>query len=144
VEHDGLQGGRHDITVLPIPSAGGQEAKPFVGVQGAFISAKTKNAVLANEFVVNYLTTEAVQDALYSTGGRVPALKASAAKVNDPILAGFNEAGATGAPMPSIPEMGSVWGFWGTTEVQIIGGQAADPAAAWTTMVDNITAAIKG
>jgi len=85
-----------------------------------------------------------VQDALYSTGGRVPALKASAAKINDPILAGFNEAGATGAPMPSIPEMGSVWGFWGTTEVQIIGGQAADPAAAWTTMVDNITAAIKG
>jgi len=133
-----------DITVLPIPSAGGQEAKPFVGVQGAFISAKTKNAVLANEFVVNYLTTEAVQDALYSTGGRVPALKASAAKINDPILAGFNKAGATGAPMPSIPEMGSVWGFWGTTEVQIIGGQAADPAAAWTTMVDNITAAIKG
>lgn len=133
-----------DITVLPIPSAGGQEAKPFVGVQGAFISAKTKNAVLANEFVVNYLTTEAVQDALYSTGGRVPALKASAAKIDDPILTGFNEAGATGAPMPSIPEMGSVWGFWGTTEVQIIGGQAADPAAAWTTMVDNITAAIKG
>ena len=133
-----------DISVLPIPSAGGQEAKPFVGVQGAFISAKSENAVLANEFVVNYLSTEPVQTQLYELGGRAPALTAAADKVDDPILKGFNEAGATGAPMPSIPEMGSVWSFWGTTEVQIIDGQATDPAAAWTTMVDNIQGAING
>ncbi len=132
-----------DISVLPIPSAGGQPAQPFVGVQGAFISAKSKNAVLANEFVVNYLTTEPVQTQLYQLGGRAPALTAAAAKVDDPILKGFNEAGATGAPMPSIPEMGSVWSFWGTTEVQIIGGQATDPAGAWNTMVTNIQDAIK-
>ncbi|WP_372592939.1 extracellular solute-binding protein [Actinotalea sp.] len=133
-----------DISVLPIPSAGGELAQPFVGVQGAFISAKTENAVLANEFVVNYLTTEPVQTQLYELGGRAPALTAAADKVDDPILQGFNEAGATGAPMPSIPEMGSVWSFWGTTEVQIIDGQASDPAAAWTTMVDNIQGAING
>ena len=132
-----------DISVLPIPSAGGEPAQPFVGVQGAFISAKTKNAVLANEFVVNYLTTEPVQTQLYQLGGRAPALTAAADKVDDPILKGFNEAGATGAPMPSIPEMGSVWSFWGTTEVQIIGGQATDPAGAWNTMVTNIQDAIK-
>ncbi|MEZ0449382.1 sugar ABC transporter substrate-binding protein [Cellulomonas sp. ICMP 17802] len=131
-----------DITVLPVPSAGGEEAKPFVGVQGAFISAKSKNPVLANEFVTNFLTTEKVQTELYKAGGRLPALKTAAAKVDDPILAGFNEAGATGAPMPSIPEMGSVWSFWGTTEVQIIGGQAADPAGAWNTMTANIQGAI--
>ncbi len=133
-----------DITVLPVPSAGGQPAQPFVGVQGAFISAKSKNAVLANEFVVNYLTTEKVQTELYKAGGRLPALKASAEKVDDPILAGFNEAGSTGAPMPSIPEMGSVWSFWGTTEVQIIGGQAADAPAAWNAMTTNIQGAIDG
>jgi len=133
-----------DITVLPVPSAGGQPAQPFVGVQGAFISAKSENAVLANEFVVNYLTTEPVQTQLFELGGRAPALTAAADKVDDPILQGFNEAGATGAPMPSIPEMGSVWSFWGTTEVQIIDGQATDPAAAWTTMVENIQGAIKG
>ena len=133
-----------DITVLPVPSAGGQQAQPFVGVQGAFISAKSENAVLANEFVVNYLSTEPVQTELYELGGRAPALIAAADKVDDPILQGFNEAGATGAPMPSIPEMGSVWSFWGTTEVQIIDGQATDPAAAWTTMVENIQGAIEG
>ena len=133
-----------DISVLPVPSAGGQEAQPFVGVQGAFISAKTENALLANEFVVNYLTTEPVQTQLYELGGRAPALIASAEKVDDPILQGFNEAGATGAPMPSIPEMGSVWSFWGTTQVQIIDGQASDPAAAWNTMNENIQGAIDG
>ncbi|GEA83835.1 MAG: maltose ABC transporter substrate-binding protein [Cellulomonas sp.] len=131
-----------DISVLPVPSAGGSEAKPFVGVQGAFISAKSKNPVLANEFVTNFLTTEAVQTELYKAGGRLPALKTAAAKVDDPVLAGFNEAGATGAPMPSIPEMGAMWQFWGTTQVQIIGGQATDPAGAWNTMVTNMQGAI--
>ena len=131
-----------DIAVMPVPSAGGSEAKPFVGVQGALISAKSANPVLANEFVTNFLTTEKVQTELYEAGGRLPALKASAAKVDNAILAGFNEAGATGAPMPSIPEMGAMWQFWGTTEVQIIGGQAADPAAAWNTMVTNMQGAI--
>jgi len=133
-----------DISVLPVPSAGGQPAQPFVGVQGAFISSKSKNAVLANEFVVNYLTTEKVQSQLYDLGGRLPALKAAADKVDDPILKGFNDAGSTGAPMPSIPEMGSVWSFWGTTEVQIIGGQATDAPAAWNTMTANIQGAIDG
>lgn len=131
-----------DISVLPIPSAGGQEAKPFVGVQGAFISAKSKNPLLAQEFVVNFLTTEKVQTELYKSGGRLPALTAAASKVDDKVLAGFNAAGSTGAPMPSIPEMGSVWSFWGTTEVQLINGQAKDPASAWSTMITNIQNAI--
>lgn len=131
-----------DITVLPVPSAGGQSAQPFVGVQGAFISAKSKNPLLAQEFVVNFLSTEKVQTELYKSGGRLPALTAAAKKVDDKVLAGFNAAGASGAPMPSIPEMGSVWSFWGTTEVQIINGQAADPTAAWATMITNINTAI--
>ncbi|ARU50174.1 maltose ABC transporter substrate-binding protein [Cellulosimicrobium cellulans] len=130
-----------DISVLPVPSAGGEPAMPFVGVQGAFISAKTQNAVLANEFVVNFLGTQDVQLELAQAGGRAPALTAAAEMITDPIMTQFAEAAGT-APMPSIPEMGSVWQFWGTTEVQIISGQAADPAAAWQTMVDNIQSAI--
>jgi arabinogalactan oligomer/maltooligosaccharide transport system substrate-binding protein len=131
-----------DISVLPVPSAGGSEAKPFVGVQGAFISAQSKNKLLANEFVVNYLTNEDVQTELYKSGGRLPALTAAADKVDDEVLKGFLAAGATGAPMPSIPEMGAMWAFWGTTQVQIINGQAKDPAAAWDKMVDNMQKAV--
>jgi arabinogalactan oligomer/maltooligosaccharide transport system substrate-binding protein len=131
-----------DISVIPIPSAGGSEAKPFVGVQGAYISAKSKNQVLANEFVTNFLTTEAVQTELYKSGGRNPALKAAADKVDDPVLKGFNEAGANGVALPTIPEMDSMWEFWGSTEVQIISGAAADPVAAWNTMVANMQSKI--
>lgn len=137
----GMQEAGIDFTVLPIPSAGGQPAQPFVGVSGIFISAKSKNPVLANEFVVNYLTTEAAQDLLYESSKRSPALIASADKVDDPIIAGFNAAGAAGAPMPAIPEMSAVWGFWGTTEAQIIDGQV-DPITGWDSLVANIQGAI--
>lgn len=129
-----------DFTVLPIPPAGDQASQPFVGVQGVFVSAKSENPVLASQFV-NYLATEEAQDALYDSSHRTPALSASADKVDDPVVAGFNEAGANGAPMPAIPEMSAVWGFWGTTEAQIISGQV-DPVEGWDAMVENIQGAI--
>lgn len=131
-----------DISVLPIPSAGGMPSRPFIGVQGVFISARTENAVLANEFVVNHFSKEATQDALYEAGGRAPALTASAEKIDDPIVAGFSEAGLAGQPQPAIPAMATVWAFWGTAQAQILTGQAADPAAAWDGLVSNIQAAI--
>lgn len=137
----GMEEAGIDFTVLPIPSAGGEPAQPFVGVSGAFISAKSKNPVLANEFVANYLTTEAAQDLLYESSNRSPALIASADKVTDPVIAGFNDAGAEGAPMPAIPEMSAVWGFWGTTEAQIIDGQV-DPIEGWDGLVKNVQDAI--
>src|SRR5699024_5363668 len=37
-----------DVAVDPIPSAGGEVAQPFVGVQGFFVSAKSKNTLAAN------------------------------------------------------------------------------------------------
>ena len=71
----------------------------------------------------------------------MPANSASAAKVDNPILKGFGDAGATGAPMPAIPAMSTVWAFWGDTEAQIISGQA-EPASAWNTMATNIQDAV--
>ncbi len=137
----GMQEAGIDFTVLPVPSAGGEPAQPFVGVSGIFISAKSKSPVVANDFVVNYLTTEEAQDLLYESSKRSPALLASAEKVDDPVIAGFNAAGAAGAPMPAIPEMSAVWGFWGTTEAQIIDGQV-DPIEGWDALVKNIQDAI--
>jgi arabinogalactan oligomer/maltooligosaccharide transport system substrate-binding protein len=132
-----------NIAIDPIPSAGGQTAAPFVGVQGFYVSAKSKNALAANEFLVNYLATEEVQTALYEAGDRPPALTAAYEKAAaDPIIAGFGAVGAQGVPMPSIPEMGSVWEFWGVAEVAILKGE--DPAATWTKMSDDIQAKIGG
>lgn len=129
-----------NIAVDPIPSAGGQDAQPFAGVQGFFLSAESKNKLAANEFLLNYIGSEKVQTALYEVGGRAPALSTAfdAAVKGDPITAGFGEVGANAVPMPSIPEMGAVWQFWGVTEAALINGSGGDPAALWSKMAADV------
>ena len=131
-----------DVAVDPIPSAGGQPAQPFVGVQGFYVSAKSKNTLAANEFLTNFIGTEEVQTALFEKGQRPPALTASFEKAAaDPIVAAFGEVGANGVPQPSIPQMGKVWQFWGVTQAAIIDG-AGDPTELWNKMTADIQAAI--
>lgn len=131
-----------ELAIDPVPAPGDQPAQPFVGVQGFYVSAQSENALLANDFLVNYLSTQEAQEALFEAGGRPPALTAAADAVSsDPIVAGFRAVGADAVPMPSIPEMGSVWAFWGVTEANIISGQA-DPAEAWQKMVSDIEGAL--
>lgn len=127
-----------DITVLPVPSAGGQPSAPFVGVQGVFLSSKSENTLLASQFL-DWMASKEAQDQMLELGGRMPALTESADAVTDEVLAGFGEAGKDGQPMPSIPEMGAVWEFWGGAQVSIITGNA-EPAAAWDAMIKNIEA----
>lgn len=132
-----------NLLVSPIPSAGGQPAAPFVGVQGFYLSSQSENTLLANEFLVNYLGTYEAQKALYEADPRIPAWSTLAEEVSsDPIIAGFLASSQNGVPMPSIPEMGSVWDYWNAAEAQIIAG--ADPVPTWNTMVDNLTTALGG
>ncbi|MBH0117273.1 maltose ABC transporter substrate-binding protein [Salinibacterium sp. NG253] len=132
-----------DVAIDPIPSAGGETAQPFVGVQGFFVSSKSENALAANEFIVNYMGSEEVQTALFEVGGRAPALTASfEAASADPIVAGFGTVGENAVPMPSIPAMGAVWEFWGVTEAAIING--GDATSLWQKMSGDIETAIAG
>lgn len=131
-----------DVAIDPIPSAGGEPARPFTGVQGFYLNAQSDNQLLATDFLVNYMATVDAQVALYEAGDRTPALIEAADQVSsDPIAAGFREVGADAVPMPSIPEMGSVWSFWGVTEAGIISG-SLEPEAAWNKMVEDIQGAI--
>ena len=131
-----------NLEIDPIPSAGGQDAQPFVAVQGFFVSAKTENLLAATEFLTNYIGTEQVQSELYEVGNRPPANKAAfeAAK-SDEMIAAFGEVGESGVPMPNIPEMAAVWEFWGVAEAEIINGKA-DPAKRWKQMTEDIEKAI--
>ena len=124
-----------DVSVLPIPSAGGKEAKPFVGVQMFYQSSKTKNQVLVSKFF-QYLETKEAQSKLQQLGGRVPAMTEVADSLTDENLKQFASIAGKGLPMPAIPEMKAVWDYWGKTEVAIVNG--ADPASSWETMVNNI------
>ena len=131
-----------DLAIDPVPSAGGEPAQPFTGVQGFYLNARSDNQLLANDFLVNYMATVDAQVALFEAGDRTPALVAAADQVSsDPIAAGFRAVGADAVPMPSIPEMGSVWSFWGVTEAGIISG-SLEPEAAWNKMVEDIQGAI--
>lgn len=132
-----------DLAIDPIPSAGGETASPFVGVQGFFISAQSKNPIVANDFLTNYIATTDVQFAMYEAGQRTPALTSAADKASsDALTAGFAKVAADAVPMPSIPEMAAVWTYWGVTEANIISGKQ-QPAAGWQKMISDIQAKIK-
>jgi arabinogalactan oligomer/maltooligosaccharide transport system substrate-binding protein len=116
-------------------------AQPFAGVKGFFVSEQSKNKVAANDFLVNFIGTEAVQTALFEAGNILPALSASAEAASaDPIIAGFAAVGADSVPMPAIPEMGAVFEPWGIAQAAVING--ADPIATWQKLAADIQAAI--
>lgn len=132
-----------NVAVDPIPSAGGETAYPFMGVQGFYLSAQSASPLQATDFMVNYLGSEETQLALFEAGNRTPAnLAAAATAADNPVTAGFAAIAEQAQPMPAIAEMGSVWSFWGVTEAQIIGG--GDAVALWDQMIADIEAAIAG
>ncbi|MFS0703583.1 extracellular solute-binding protein [Cellulomonas sp. 179-A 9B4 NHS] len=140
----GFQEAGVDFAVEPIPSAGGQTAAPFVGVQGFYLSAQSDNALLAQDFLVNYLSTPEAQRALHDADPRVPALLQVAEDVSsDPVVGGFVAQVKNGTPMPSIPEMADVWDHWNAAEAAIISG-SAEPVAAWDKMLADIQGSIGG
>ncbi|RZS55138.1 carbohydrate ABC transporter substrate-binding protein (CUT1 family) [Microcella putealis] len=133
-----IQEGGINYAIDPIPTAGGETASPFVGVQGFFVSSRSENTIAATEFLVNYIGSEEVQTALYEVGGRAPALlSAFEAAQADADVAAFGAVGAEGVPMPNVPAMDVVWSDWGSSQVAIINGQG-DPVELWRAMVASI------
>jgi arabinogalactan oligomer/maltooligosaccharide transport system substrate-binding protein len=116
-----------------------------MGVQGFYLSAKSQNTLLAQMFLVDYLTRADVQLELFKAGGRTPAnLEAQSDPVitGDPIAAGFAAAAEHAVVQPSIPAMNEVWTPLGQEEADLITGKATDAAGTWDDMIANIEGAI--
>lgn len=127
-----------DVSVLPVPPAGDEEARPFVGVQAFFVNANAQNPMAAQDFAANYLTRPEAQTAMYEGTGRPPASQVAVDRMQgDPLRSAYAEIAETGLPMPAIPEMGAVWSFWGTTQNAVVDGRG-DPVELWNRMIDNI------
>lgn len=127
-----------DVSVLSVPPAGGEEARPFVGVQAFFVNANAQNPMAAQDFAANYLTRPEAQTAMYESTGRPPASQVAVDRMQgDPLRSAYAEIAETGLPMPAIPEMGAVWSFWGTTQNAVVDGRG-DPVELWNRMIDNI------
>jgi maltose-binding protein MalE len=120
-----------NYVVEPIPPLAGTTASPFVGVQGFMVSANAENPLFAQTFITEVMTTQEVQTALFEAGGRPPAHLAAfdAAAAGDPDVEGFGQSGLNGQPMPSIPEMGSVWSAWTDAYALILNGTSTGEEA---------------
>jgi maltose-binding protein MalE len=101
------------FAIAPIPAGPAGPGKPFLGVQAFMVSAFSKNPLLAQAFLTEWVASEDVQLALYEKGNRTPALLSAQAKVEDPNLTALGVAGEVGEPMPGIPAMSAVWTAWG-------------------------------
>lgn len=118
-----------NYSVDPFPTVDGNEASPFVGVQGFMVSAFAENPLLAETFVVDYMGTMDAQVKLYEAGGRPPAhLGAIDVAGIDADIQGFAAAGVNGAATPAIPEMGAVWLAWTDAYALIFAGEDSDAA----------------
>ncbi|GAA4705086.1 extracellular solute-binding protein [Kocuria gwangalliensis] len=132
-----------NVSVLPVPPAGGEEARPFAGVQAFFVNANASNPVAAQDFAANYLTRPESQTAMYESTDRPPASEVAIENMkDDPLRSAYAEIATTALPMPAIPAMGAVWAFWGTTENGIVNGNG-DPVELWDRMVANIEGQIQ-
>ena len=138
------------VSEFPEIEAGVNPA-PFIGVQGFMINAYSENQLLAQTFVVDYLSSTDVMYAIYEAGGRGPAEKAAytQAVADFPSLAGFTPVeGDASAAMPNIPEMNAVWGALGDA-ITVIYQQGytddvADAAAAMATAAEQVRTTIAG
>lgn len=128
--------------VAPIPSGPAGEGRPFLGVQGFMISAFSKQPLLAQTFLQEFVATEETMSALFETNLRPSAYRPANEGITDPDLAAFAAAGVVGQPMPNIPAMSAVWSSWGNAMALISQQQGGTPAEIMTEAADQIRATI--
>jgi len=113
----GFQDAKVPFAVAPLPKTDdGKPTPSFVGVQAAFVSAKSKNKDAAFKLLQYLAQNSAIK--LFEVGHRIPVLNSALnnSKVKaDKIMAAFAEQAKNGIPMPNIPEMGAVWTPAGNT-----------------------------
>lgn len=114
---DGLKKAKVDFGVAPLPKLDNGEApKSFMGVKSYYVSAYTKYPKAAT-LLAQFASSKEMEQKRYEMTGQLPAentvLESDSIK-NDPILDAFLEQVKVATPMPSIPEMQSVWSAMGT------------------------------
>jgi maltose-binding protein MalE len=118
------------VSGLPVLSKG-KPMKPFMGVQGFLVNAKSKNATVAWD-LVKYLSLH-MQLPMFKAAGRVPVLNSVASlplvKKNAVTQAVIASA-AVGEPMPNIPAMSVVWQPMADALQTLVQGKATPAQAA--------------
>ncbi|WP_137936044.1 maltose/maltodextrin ABC transporter substrate-binding protein MalE [Chitinivorax sp. B] len=118
---DGLRAAKINFGVAPLPSIKGKPAKPFVGVLGAMISARTPNQPAAINFIENFLLKpDGLRKVNEDVPIGVPAHKGYFWELyNDEKIRASMDAVHSGKPMPHNPEMNRFWGAMSTALQQM-------------------------
>jgi len=129
-------------SVTTLPTVDGNTMKPFVGVQGFYLSAFATNQAIAEEFLLNFIATDETMMALFEADPRGSAYVATIAAISDdPINATFALSASDGQFMPNVPEMGAVWGPVGDNFLALRNGDI-DAETAMTTASEQVTTVI--
>jgi arabinogalactan oligomer/maltooligosaccharide transport system substrate-binding protein len=102
----------YGLAPLPtIAEAGGKPMRPWMTVEGVYISAQSKHKDAAYE-LVKYLTDLKAAKVMGLEGRQSPAIKAiydDPQIAADPVLKAFKQQVDVAVPMPNLPEMTMVW-----------------------------------
>ncbi|MFT3916624.1 MAG: extracellular solute-binding protein [Anaeromyxobacteraceae bacterium] len=126
-----------DYGLAPLPKiteAGGQPMRPWMTVEGAFVTAPCKQKEAAFEFV-KFITDVEAAKIMALEGRQTPAVKAvydDAAVKNDWVLSAFRKQVDVAVPMPNLPEMTMMWSPATTALNKIIAGGTAPKDALGT------------
>jgi arabinogalactan oligomer/maltooligosaccharide transport system substrate-binding protein len=122
-----------DYGLAPLPAlteAGGKPMRPWMTVEGVYVSAQSKNKDAAYTFAT-YLTDLEAARTMALEGRQSPAVKAiydDPKVAADPILKAFKKQVDVAVPMPNLPEMSMVWGP-ATTMMNAVTKKGATPKA---------------
>jgi len=129
-------------SVTTLPTVDGDVMRPFVGVQGFYLSAFSENTAVAEEFLLNYVATSETMMELFQADPRGSAYLATIDAISDdPINATFALSASTGQFMPNVPEMGAVWDPVGDNFLALRNGDI-DAATAAANMAEQVATVI--
>lgn len=118
-----------NFAVAPMPTLNGRPFVTPVGTQIGFVSFKSKKQEAVWDFY-KYLIDEASVE-LYEVGGRIPASLSVQQQVEiDETMESFMTQIGHGEPLPSVPELGQLWGLYADNMRLLFGGTLSPEEAA--------------
>src|SRR5690606_5094119 len=108
------------------------------GVQTCALPIFSENKILAEVFLKEFVVNTDTYLAMFARDPRPPAYKPALDQLEDNLIVqGVRESGGAGVPMPSIPEMGSVWTAW-SDAIELVMNQELEPKEALDIAVQQI------
>ena len=133
------------VTSLPVVSASGQPAAPFLGAEGVFLSSRARDMDAAFA-LMDELAGDDSALRRARRGRQVVPNRAAYREPDiggDPVLAAFQAQAEESVPMPATPAMRMVWTPYETALQKII-GQGADAATALAAAEREIAGYLEG